>query len=881
VTGPNGYSTQLSSSQTLQLVPGTYTVTANPVGAVSSNYYPAVTTQTATVSISTSTSVTVNYSTVIPNSTKVLDSAGMSSLTISPDGSTITMSTSSAVATSLAAGNVLASAPAPAAQNGLLVKILSVSTSGQTVTASVQQATLQDAIQQATFQFTETLGPANTAANIHAKKKIPSHRIRSHVRREQSNSGACAGNPDTFQLPFDQLLAGGGDASLTLTGEEDFCPSFTFALQINGFKLVSMNATVTVGVHTSVGLLDSVEESFNLTQNLETLEASPTLVFIGDIPVIVQPTLTPFVGVSGDAAANVYTGITTDSTLTVGVSYANGTWSPVDTSASPTAVSSATSVDGQVSVKAFAGLQAGVLLDGFLTPSLSGDGYLQFSSTLTGNPCWSLDAGLEANVGVSVTILGETLEDWSSPTLNLFSVPLLQATNTCFAPGLISVAPNTALVMSPQQTLALKGSNFVPDSTANFNGQALATTFLDPSDLTAVVPASDLTVAGTFPVTVTSPDNPGGTSGPVTFTVSGVTVSVSPTSASVPVGTSQQFAATVQGTSNTAVTWSVNGVIGGNTTLGTITQQGLYTAPRAVPNPANVTVTATSQADVSISASASVTVTTLSYSFVTIDDPLGPDNGASGINNGAQIVGTYGLNPAAIAGFLYASGSFTTIYDPAAGGQFAFEATEADGINDSGQIVGGYTDPNDIFHGFVYSGGSFSNIDDPAGTGTLGSTAYGINDGGQIVGVYYDSNNIPHGFLYITGSFSSIDYPNAQGTGAAGINTSGQIVGYYADEMSNNHGFLYSGGSFSSIDYPSATSTFAYGINASGQIVGQYADQAGNYHGFLYSGGNFSSIDYPNAQGTGATGINTSGQIVGYYVDQAGNENGFVATPAQ
>ena len=32
VTGPNGYSTQLTSSQTLQLTPGTYTVNANSVG---------------------------------------------------------------------------------------------------------------------------------------------------------------------------------------------------------------------------------------------------------------------------------------------------------------------------------------------------------------------------------------------------------------------------------------------------------------------------------------------------------------------------------------------------------------------------------------------------------------------------------------------------------------------------------------------------------------------------------------------------------------------------------------------------------------------------------------------------------------------------------
>jgi hypothetical protein len=65
----------------------------------------------------------------------------------------------------------------------------------------------------------------------------------------------------------------------------------------------------------------------------------------------------------------------------------------------------------------------------------------------------------------------------------------------------------------------------------------------------------------------------------------------------------------VQNTSNTAVTWQVNGVTGGNATVGTISSAGLYTAPTVVPSPATVTVTAVSQADPAKSASAQVTVT--------------------------------------------------------------------------------------------------------------------------------------------------------------------------------------------------------------------------------------------------------------------------------
>ena len=70
----------------------------------------------------------------------------------------------------------------------------------------------------------------------------------------------------------------------------------------------------------------------------------------------------------------------------------------------------------------------------------------------------------------------------------------------------------------------------------------------------------------------------------------------------------QQFTATVQNTSNKSVTWKVNGVTGGNSTVGTISASGSYRAPSSVPNPAVVTVSATSVVDPAKSASASVTV---------------------------------------------------------------------------------------------------------------------------------------------------------------------------------------------------------------------------------------------------------------------------------
>lgn len=88
-----------------------------------------------------------------------------------------------------------------------------------------------------------------------------------------------------------------------------------------------------------------------------------------------------------------------------------------------------------------------------------------------------------------------------------------------------------------------------------------------------------------------------------------ITVAVSPASASVAVSGTQAFSATVTSSSNTAVTWQVNGVAGGNTTVGTISSSGMYTAPMTVPSPSTVTVTAVSAADTARSGTTQVTIT--------------------------------------------------------------------------------------------------------------------------------------------------------------------------------------------------------------------------------------------------------------------------------
>lgn len=110
-------------------------------------------------------------------------------------------------------------------------------------------------------------------------------------------------------------------------------------------------------------------------------------------------------------------------------------------------------------------------------------------------------------------------------------------------------------------------------------------------------------------ITAVSKANTSDTASVGIIITSGVTMSVSPAAADLLAGKTQQFTATVIGNSNTSVTWAVAGISGGNSTVGTISADGVYTAPATLPSaPQSVAITATAAVDATKTASATVTL---------------------------------------------------------------------------------------------------------------------------------------------------------------------------------------------------------------------------------------------------------------------------------
>ena len=88
-----------------------------------------------------------------------------------------------------------------------------------------------------------------------------------------------------------------------------------------------------------------------------------------------------------------------------------------------------------------------------------------------------------------------------------------------------------------------------------------------------------------------------------------IVIEVCPAADNVQAGGSATLSATVANTTDATVAWEVNGLVGGNATIGTITTAGVYSAPATVPSPATVTITAVSAIDASATGSAQLTIT--------------------------------------------------------------------------------------------------------------------------------------------------------------------------------------------------------------------------------------------------------------------------------
>ncbi len=163
------------------------------------------------------------------------------------------------------------------------------------------------------------------------------------------------------------------------------------------------------------------------------------------------------------------------------------------------------------------------------------------------------------------------------------------------------------------ELVTVQGSQFIYGAQIYWNGVAVPTTYISGTQLAATLSAPS---PGTYQLYVTNP-NPGAANSlelPESVGPGEVVLTIQPNGGTtVRVNNSLNIGINVNGTSNTGVTWTLNGTPKGNAQLGTIAANAdgsvTYTAPAVVPTPGNVvTLTATSVDNPAVSATQNIQV---------------------------------------------------------------------------------------------------------------------------------------------------------------------------------------------------------------------------------------------------------------------------------
>lgn len=200
---------------------------------------------------------------------------------------------------------------------------------------------------------------------------------------------------------------------------------------------------------------------------------------------------------------------------------------------------------------------------------------------------------------------------------------------------LLTFAPRSGL---PGTVVIFYGVGFGAGvSGVTFGGGAAGTLLgFTNSTVTAVVPEG----VATGPVTINTARGTVTTAAP--FVLQGI--SVNPKEAEALDGASVQFNATVIAPGDEQeVVWSVNGVEGGSTALGQITETGLYTAPPDPPASFKVTIQAASLAFPTLIGTANVRVRSLSDFRFSLSPAVaigkGPDFANAGVYSRGVAIG--------------------------------------------------------------------------------------------------------------------------------------------------------------------------------------------------------------------------------------------------
>lgn len=269
---------------------------------------------------------------------------------------------------------------------------------------------------------------------------------------------------------------------------------------------------------------------------------------------------------------------------------------------------------------------------------------------------YTVDAGSQQTYTTAFTVTGvgsHTVKYWSVDVAGNVETSHTTTVTINPVPTASSLSPSSCYAAGPQFTLTVTGTNFVTNSTVTWKSASLATTYISSTQLSAVVPASDISTNTTAGIQVTNPAPGGGTTSSLTFTVN---KNPAPTLTSI----------------------SPASVVAGTGTV-TLTLTGTNFLPDSVVEANGTAIASTYVSSTSFTAvvPASLTAST-GTPEITLTNPT-PGGGTTvekGLKVVAATIASVALSPASVQGGASSTGT-VTLTGPAPTGGFAVTLTSS------------------------------------------------------------------------------------------------------------------------------------------------------------------------------------------------------------
>jgi len=373
--------------------------------------------------------------------------------------------------------------------SGILRKVDSVYQAGSYIVVETQGARLDEVIVKGGFSIDIVLSP-DKLDNVKSLKGL--------IIKPEG---------DGFYIDFDNVIWTDPQtgAEIRITGNATYNSSVKFGLKYDygldtlGFVMMAeKTASLNVTASKSITLLD---KQINVAP---PITFTPITIWVGVppivIPVVIVPKLYIVLGAEASLQGGITTGVTFADTISGGVQYKNGIWTPQfsykkNFGFNPPQLSAGGEVKGYTLVPKIV-----LFVYDVAGPTASFKGHVRCYADLFSEPWWTLYAGLGLEAGVELDILGLIVADYH---VTLFETEWELAhapTDTAPAPPILSSPANGDTGVSTNPTLSWNASSGATSYTLQVSTNSSFTSFVvnQSGIATTSYPVSGLSNSSTY-----------------------------------------------------------------------------------------------------------------------------------------------------------------------------------------------------------------------------------------------------------------------------------------------------------------------------------------------------------------------------------------------